>query len=242
LLAIAVTITVALFGVGVAIGQATTESTRVAAPPVVGVRSEVAGAVVERTNAADPAPTGHLVVVTVAATSCGVRSVGSGVLVDDDLLVTAAHVVGDAGLVRIDHDGQVLTGEVLGVLADGRDLALIELDASMARPLRSVAAIAPSDPITLVGHPNDGPRTVLVGARTDVPQLASQLYRGELVAASVSVPPGMSGGPAVDASGALIGITVAEETGTQTAIVVRIDDPAALVDAAVQPGRCPLGA
>lgn len=52
----------------------------------------------------------------------------------------------------------------------------------------------------------------------------------------------MSGGPAVDAGGALIGITVAEETGTQTAIVVRIDDPAALVDAAVQPGRCPLGA
>lgn len=144
LLAVAVTVTVALFSVGVAIGQATTESSRVAAPPVVGVRTEVAGAVVERTNAADPAPTGHLVVVTVAATSCGVRSVGSGVLVDDDLLVTAAHVVGDAGLVRIDHDGQVLTGEVLGVLADGRDLALIELDASMARPLRSVAPLLPA--------------------------------------------------------------------------------------------------
>lgn len=202
----------------------------------------VAGAVVERAAAVDPAPTDHLVVVQVAATACGERSSGSGVLVDHRLLITAAHVVGDAGLVRIDHGNQVLTGEVLGVFVDGRDLALIELDASMVQPLPAGAVPAAGEPITLVGHPQGGRRAVVVGERTGVPELAERLHHGELLAASVTVSPGMSGGPAVNAAGDLVGITIAEETGTATAIVARIDDPAKLATAALEPGRCPLGA
>ena len=110
-----------------------------------------------------------------------------------------------------------------------------------ARPLPPAAVPEPGEPITFIGHPEAGPRTTVVGERTEVPDLARQLLRGELLAAAVSVPAGMSGGPAVNAAGDLLGITVAEETGTATAIVARIDDPALLADSYLVPGRCPLG-
>lgn len=241
-LGIAVAVGLLTLGIGVAVGPVMAPPADGRGPAGVPDHSRVAGAVVERRSNAEPGPTDHLVVVKVAATACGARSSGTGVLVDDDLLVTAAHVVGDAGLVRVDHGLQVLTGEVLGVVRDGRDLALIELDASMVRPLPPARTLGPAAPITLVGHPDGGPRTVVVGPRTAVPQLASRLHVGELLAVAAPVPPGMSGAPAVDAAGDLVGIAVAEETGTRTAIVTRIPDPGALADAELEPGRCPVGA
>ena len=232
------------FVAGTVLGQDLTADPGPTAPVLLETEPETAvlGAVEVRDELVAPADASHLIVVQVAATACGGRSRGSAVLVDHDLLVTAAHVVGDAGLVRIDHGSQVLTGEVLGVFADGRDLALIELDASMVAPLPAATVPSAGEPITFVGHPEAGPRTVLVGERTDVPYLAEQLHRGELLAAAVSVPAGMSGGPAINAAGELLGITVAEETGTQTAIVARIDDPADLAETRLEAGRCPLGA
>lgn len=230
------------FGLGATLGRGLTDRSPAPEVPVAAdaaVETEVLGAVEVAPTASAPADASHLVVVQVAATACGERSSGSAVLVDHDLLVTAAHVVGDAALVRIDHGHQVLTGEVLGVFADGRDLALIELDASMVQPLPAAAVPAPGEPITFVGHPQAGSRAAVVGERTDVPQLARQLLRGELLAAAVSVPAGMSGGPAINAAGELLGITVAEETGSETAIVARIDDPALLADSFLVPGDCP---
>lgn len=242
LVGVATLVAAIAFVAGTALGRDLTsrsDPTPTAAPTV---ETEVLGTVEEREPSVVAADASHLIVVQVAATACGDRSSGSAVLVDHDLLVTAAHVVGDAGLVRIDHGTQVLTGEVLGVFADGRDLALIELDASMVAPLPPAAVPSAGEPITFVGHPEAGPRTVVVGERTDVPYLAQQLHRGELLAAAVSVAPGMSGGPAINAAGELLGITVAEETATRTAIVARIDDPADLAETRLEPGRCPLGA
>lgn len=247
LVAVALAAAVLAFGLGAVLAGGLSEREEradVAGGDASAVETQVLGAVETRPTSTTPvaaADASHLVVVQVAATACGERSNGSAVLVDHDLLVTAAHVVGDAGLVRIDHGSQVLTGEVLGVFADGRDLALIELDASMIQPLPAAAVPDAGEPITFVGHPEAGARTEIVGVRTDVPQFARQLLRGELLAASVSVPAGMSGGPAINAAGELLGITVAEETGTETAIVARIDDPALLADSYVVPGRCPLG-
>ena len=247
LIAVALGAAVLAFGLGAVLAGGLSEREEradVADGAAPAVETQVLGAVEARTTSTTPveaADASHLVVVQVAATACGERSNGSAVLVDHDLLVTAAHVVGDAGLVRIDHGSQVLTGEVLGVLGDGRDLALIELDASMVQPLPAAAVPATGEPITFVGHPESGARAEIVGIRTDVPHLARQLLHGELLAASVSVPAGMSGGPAINAAGELLGITVAEETGTETAIVARIDDPSLLADSYLVPGHCPLG-
>ncbi len=203
------------------------------------VVTEVAGAVAERQGELTPAVTDHLTVVHVSVTTCGERSTGSGVLVGDGILLTAAHVVGDAGLVRIDYRGVVLTGEVQGVFSDGRDLALIEIDAAMVDPITMGTVPTDGEAITVVGHPGGGPLTVTVGPRVAVPELATRVVAGDLVAVDAATPPGMSGGPAVDGEGDLIGILVAIEAATGTGIVIAIDDPASLNDTALKPGRCP---
>jgi len=201
--------------------------------------TEVGGAVVERRGDLRPAPTDGVTVVQVSVTTCGDRSAGSAVLVDDDLLLTAAHVVGDAGLVRVDHRGVVLTGEVLGVFADGRDLALIRVDASMLGPLPGGTVPEAGQAITVVGHPGGGPRTVVVGPRVEVTPLAGRLTAGELVAVDASTPPGVSGGPALDPDGNFIGILVATETAIDTGIVVAVDDPSSLADTPLVAATCP---
>jgi len=186
-----------------------------------------------------PAPTDHLAIVQISVSVCGARSIGSGVVVADGLLLTAAHVVGDAELVRIDQGGVTVTGEVLGVLGDGRDIALIAVDAPMARPLEPSPVPGNGEPITLVGHPDAGPRTSLVGARVDVaPIVATLAGGGDVVGVDVGISAGISGGPAVDEDGAIVGIVVAKEQATDTALVVATPDLLQLSRAALVPGAC----
>ena len=60
---------------------------------------QVAGAVEIRSGELVPTATDHLLVVAVSANTCGERASGTGVLIAPDLVPTAAHVVGDAGVV-----------------------------------------------------------------------------------------------------------------------------------------------
>ncbi|MEZ5166625.1 MAG: hypothetical protein R2695_09050 [Acidimicrobiales bacterium] len=53
---------------------------------------------------------------------------------------------------------------------------------------------------------------------------------------------GMSGGPAVDATGRIVGIIVARAVGIDTALVVEVPDLGELPDAALIPGTCPASA
>ena len=186
-----------------------------------------------------PAPTAHLTVVQLSVGVCGARSTGSGVVVADGLLLTAAHVVGDATLVRIDQGDVTVTGEVLGVLADERDLALIAVDAPMGAPL--AAAIAPpvGAPLTLVGHPDAGPRTDAVGARVEVaPGVASLAGGGEILGVDVHIDAGFSGGPAVADDGAVVGIVVAKEAVADVALIVATPDLATIGRTGLVPGTC----
>ncbi|MFT5203642.1 MAG: S1-C subfamily serine protease [Candidatus Aldehydirespiratoraceae bacterium] len=186
-----------------------------------------------------PAPTEHLTVVHVSASSCDTRSTGSGVVIADGLILTAAHVVGDAGLVRIDAGGVTVTGEVLGVLGDGRDVALISVDAPMAVPLRTGVVPGTGEPLTLVGHPGGGSKTVAVGGVVDLGPAITNRVAGEIVGIDVPVSVGMSGGPAVNADGDMVGLLVATETATDTALVVLLPDLISLDSGALVPGSCP---
>ncbi|MEQ8839623.1 MAG: serine protease [Acidimicrobiales bacterium] len=186
-----------------------------------------------------PAPAEHLTVVHVSVSVCDARSSGSGVVVADGLLLTAAHVVGDAALVRIDQGGITVTGEVLGVLGDERDLALVAVDAPMRAPLAAAPAPALGAPVTLVGFPDGGPRTVSVGPRVDVTENVARLAGGgEIVGVDVGIEAGISGGPAIDETGTMVGIVVAKEAASDTALVVATPDLVDIGDAALVPGTC----
>lgn len=206
----------------------------------VDVATEVAGAVEVAPGAMVPTAVDHLAVVRVSVTRCGQRAHGSGVLIADDLVVTAAHVVGDAALVRLDQGARTVTGEVRGILADGRDLALIEVGGELDEPLAAAPVPRLGSPVTLVGHPGDEPLTVLVGPRVDLSESIAATARGPAFGVSVATELGMSGAPALDEAGRLVGVVVGAETASGTAIVTAIDDAAELADEIVMPGRCPV--
>ncbi len=198
----------------------------------------VAGVVEQRTGDFSAAPTAGLTVVRVSVSACGSRSSGSGFVAGDGVILTAAHVVGDAGLVRVDIGSRVTTGEVLGRFADGRDVAVISIDTgSSAVP---VAGTVPpvGRPVTMIGRPAGGPRTVSVGARVDPLASTAEAVDGRLIGVASPSGRGFSGGPAVDADGGLIGMVVAAEVGTGTTIVVPVGDPVGLSEIDLVPNTC----
>lgn len=249
--ALVISLAVLTLGIGVAglLNPSSVAAEATSPPEVAGVVETNPSAEVEteigeaaaarRSGPFDPAPTSHLTVVHLSVSVCGSRSTGSGVVVADGLLVTAAHVVGDATLVRIDQGGITVTGEVLGVLADERDLAVIAVDAPMATPLPTAPVPGVGAPLTLVGYPDGGPRTVAVGGRVEVaPKVAALAGGGQIVGVDVGIEAGISGGPAVDETGTVVGIVVAKEVVTDTALVVATPDIASLGSAGLVPGEC----
>ncbi len=201
--------------------------------------TEVLGAVETRAAELVPVPVDHLVIVSVSVTTCGERLAGTGVLVAENTILTAAHNVGDAGLVRIAHGTQILTGEGRGVFVDGRDLAVVELPAPLAEPVATAAFPTEGDAVTVVGFPNGGARSSVVGPAVRVPELAARLWAGPLGGVDAVTRSGMSGGPVLDADGALVGLLVAAQPETGTAVVAAIDDVEAVLDAPLTDGRCP---
>lgn len=208
------------------------------------VPTRVAGAV--ETNE-PPAPltphsVDHLAVVRVSVTRCGERVHGSGVLIADGLVVTAGHVVGDAGLVRLDQGAVTVTGEVLGVMADGRDLALVAVDGPLPTPVAAGLVPQAGDAVTVAGHPGGEALATLVGRRVELAASLAAIVRGPAFGVSVRTQVGMSGSPAVDEDGRLVGIVIGAETRTGTAIVAAVDDSQELATEVLVPGRCPLTA
>jgi len=198
----------------------------------------VAGAVEQRTGEFSAAPTAGLTVVRVSVSACGGRSSGSGFVAGDGVVLTAAHVVGDAGLVRVDIGPRVATGEVLGRFADGRDVAVIGIDTgSSAEPVPGTLPPL-GRPVTMIGLPAGGPRTVSVGARVEPLPSTAEAVHGRLIGVASPSGRGFSGGPAVDADGGLIGMVVAAEVGTGATIVVPVGDPADLSAIDLVPNTC----
>jgi len=202
------------------------------------VPTMVGGAVEQRLSDLSPAPNAAMPVVKVSVSACGARSHGSGFVMADGLVLTAAHVVGDAGLVRLEIGSNVVTGEVLGRLADGRDLALIAIDTGQLSIPTAGAAPAAGEAVTMVGFPGGQRRTVSVGPRTSPLPTTMRAVVGQLIGVSAPTGEGFSGGPALDAAGRLVGVVVAVEIGTGTSIVVAVPDLESLADAPLEPNGC----
>ncbi len=154
--------------------------------------------------------TAELSVVKIAGTACGVGVEGSGWFATRDLVVTAAHVV--AG----EHDTAVqipgLPGSYAAVATafdPHNDVAVLRvLGAGAAAPLR-IADPRPGTPVAILGYPENGPLTPTPGriGRTSVVITLDAYGHGPvartITAVSGRVEHGDSGGPAVDASGAV---------------------------------------
>lgn len=137
------------------------------------------------------------------------NALGSGFLISEDgYLLTNQHVVGKARYVKVRFvTGREVNGEVVRV--DGaRDVALIKLETDMYRylPLGESSAVRPGSEVFAIGTPLDGKlgQTVTKGIVSGYGEEEGL----RILRSDVSVHQGNSGGPLLDRSGNVVGMSV----------------------------------
>ncbi|HUK67090.1 MAG TPA: trypsin-like peptidase domain-containing protein [Anaeromyxobacteraceae bacterium] len=143
------------------------------------------------------------------------RGQGSGlVLAPDGYLLTNAHVARAQGPIQVRLSGSsTVKGERVGV-DERTDLAVLRVEAPGLRalPLADSRALAVGQLVVAIGNPLGFERSVTMGVvsalyRT-LPTPEGGLFDG-LIQTDAAVNPGNSGGPLLDADGAVVGVTTA---------------------------------
>jgi len=137
---------------------------------------------------------------------------GAGVVWrNDGLVVTNAHVVNGASMIRL-HDGRTCRAEL--VARDGRiDLAILRIPIGGLRGarVRDSSSLRVGEMVVAVGHPMGEAGAVSLG-------MVHAASRGHLIEADIRLLPGNSGGPLADASGHVIGINCMVANGMGVAL------------------------
>ncbi len=138
---------------------------------------------------------------------------GSGVLIDKDRILTAAHVVQVADTISVQFaSGETLSAKVLAS-EPSADLALIQLErAPMKASIATLGdsdAVQVGDEVLVVGAPLGMSHTLSVG-HISGRRVEQKLHGGfagfELLQTDASINPGNSGGPMFDMEGHVVGI------------------------------------
>lgn len=150
------------------------------------------------------------------------RGTGSGlILTSDGRLVTNAHVVAGADIVRVTlKDGRSFDGRVVGV-DQLTDVAVVKIDASNlpAVKLGNSQNLIPGEWAIAIGNPLGLDNTVTVGIISATGRSSSQVgvpdKRVNFIQTDAAINPGNSGGPLLNSSGEVIGINTAIRAGAQ---------------------------
>ena len=134
---------------------------------------------------------------------------GSGVIIRaDGVIITNAHVVGDARAVEVGlADGRRIEGQVLG-RDPSLDVAVVRVQ---ARDLPAATAgdsdqLQPGQTAIAIGNPRCLERTVTTGVVSAVNRSPRGLMLEGLIQTDAAISPGNSGGPLLDSKGQVIGI------------------------------------
>jgi S1-C subfamily serine protease len=147
-------------------------------------------------------------VVRVLGTACGVGVEGSGWVAAPGTVVTAAHVVaGEDDTTVVPFQGDPLRAQAVA-FDPTNDIAVLRVPELDARPLRLVNPLSGTS-VAIVGYPLNGPLDATAGRiGSTQPVTAEDAYgngptRRVVTGLRGEVRHGNSGGPAVDASGAV---------------------------------------
>lgn len=149
---------------------------------------------------------------------CGFVGTGSGFLVADDKLATAAHVVDQATQISVSLDGTTVAASVLGV-DQSTDLALLQLSEPVVGHVFDFASTDPSPgtQIAALGFPLDQPKTLTEGTVSGLDRAITTEsgWFGHMMQTDTALNPGNSGGPLVTVDGAVVGVADALKTDAQ---------------------------
>lgn len=137
---------------------------------------------------------------------------GSGVLIQaDGVLLTNAHVVGEASTVQVGlADGRRLTGEVLG-RDPSVDIAVVRISGTKlpAAPLADSDHLQVGQTAIAIGNPLGLDRTVTTGVVSATNRSPRGIGLDSLIQTDAAINPGNSGGPLLDSRGRVMGINTA---------------------------------
>ena len=164
-------------------------------------------------------------VVKVTNRTCdGGELIGTGTLLDDGRVLTAAHVVAGAEQVTIAWEGSPSSVErVTGIaVAGGDDLAVLRLDGGpgvgIGRPVAAVDPAIGADPLTIAGHPDGGAEAVRLAHADHYLPGRDANDPPTLLRLDAESHPGDSGGPVLDRRGAVAAMVLSRETVTGLAL------------------------
>lgn len=161
-------------------------------------------------------------VVRIDASTCDGGGIGTGFLVGDDLVVTAAHVVDGAASLGLTFGSEssptVASGIVVGI-DRSTDMAMIKADRELKGHVFvfSGKSAEVGQEVVAIGFPRGEPMTLTRGIVSGLNRtitLDNRTYSG-LIQTDAAINPGNSGGPMVDVKGSVQGIADAVRTDAQ---------------------------
>jgi S1-C subfamily serine protease len=229
-----------------AAASSTSPLTITASDAVVAVAESASPAVVTiTTDAAGSAGSGGFGPFAMPSTG-----VGSGFVFDaSGLILTNRHVVADGGAITVTfQDGTELAGTVIAT-DDTHDLAVVKVEATglPTLPIGDSSTLEVGQLVVAIGSPlgtfTETVTSGILSATGRTIEVGSEFSRGStrmtgLLQTDAAINEGNSGGPLLDASGAVVGVNVAVASSAQgIGFAVPIEDAAAIIAQALGTSR-----
>jgi S1-C subfamily serine protease len=194
-------------------------------------------------SAAIAAARESVVKVTTESRSCQQAQEGTGWVVSQGRIVTNAHVVAGAEVVRVEARGRTLAAKVV-VFDPDRDLAILSVPDLGVPALKLGDSLERGDLAAVPGYPLNGPYVVVSArVRATIDARGYDIYGDqrvlrEIYSLNTKVQPGNSGGPLLDSQGRVVGVIFAKSLDdASTGYALTLDEAKPVLDEAESASR-----
>jgi len=161
--------------------------------------------------------------VRIRALGCDRLGVGSGFVLEDGVIVTNRHVVGQPRTVSINTwDGRSFEAEVAGITLDA-DLAILRI-VTVDLPVATlrIDPVVPGEAVAAIGYPGGGAARITTGTVLGLRDGTVLGESADVIVTDAEVRQGNSGGPLVDVRGEVVGVIFATAGGTGHGLAVPV--------------------